>query len=708
VLLLAHSFVFAQNKASPVWIFGHNAGLDFTSAGNPTPVQSAIFTHSAKSATQCDAQGNVLFYANGLKIWDKQGNVMPGSQNPGMLSHNSSWTIQARIVPDPVNTNRYYVFNLFPSSGQPPFGPESIGQLTYTIVDLSLNGGLGAVVTGSAHILIDTNTGSYMDIVPDDACNLWLLVQSGVVHTFNFKAYKISPSGVSLTPVVSPLGFLASALPAFPYGIDNRNGQMIYSYTRNKIFTSYNGGDLYAFSFDPSTGKVSNPNLLGWNYAPTTAQSMSVPGICLSPDESMLYTCGYTVGSQFELRQYPIVTTGSNVSLGPAVHLFNTNSAQYVAVMQQTSYVWNESDVQRGPDNKIYVAFNMGQDFLGVIDQPDLSGPACNFNPKAVTLLPGTFTTNALPAPVVSMSSQIIAGSSKDTIVCFGKALVLTAPDNGYTSYVWHDGHVGKTYTATKSGTYIVKSSNSPCVMRTDTFNVKMVDFTVSLGEDLSICNPATLHPVTNAVQPFSYLWSDASTGSELQATQPGKYWVQIIKDGCSTADTINISKDVLSVSLPDDTVICKGDRLTLDVSIDGATYTWQDGSNRPTYIVEKEGLYSVLVRKGICEQTADVQVQEELCSCHVVIPSAFSPNGDGRNDNLGAVVQSGCPINYFLLSIYNRWGQLIFTGVKPTDRWDGKFKGLPADAGTYMYYLEYAVGKQKKQFQKGDITIVR
>ena len=107
ILLLGHSFTLAQYKASPVWIFGHNAGLDFTTSGNPTPLQSAIFTHSAKSATQCDAQGNVLFYANGLKIWDKQGNVMPGSQNPGMLSHNSSWTIQARIVPDPVNISRY-------------------------------------------------------------------------------------------------------------------------------------------------------------------------------------------------------------------------------------------------------------------------------------------------------------------------------------------------------------------------------------------------------------------------------------------------------------------------------------------------------------------------------------------------------------------------------------------------------------------------
>ncbi len=699
--------VIAQYQSAPVWIFGHNAGLDFTSSGGPTTIQSSIYTHSAKSAIQCDAQGKVLFYANGLKIWDKQGNIMPNSANPGLPSHTSSWTIQSRIVPDPVNTDRYYVFSIFPSSGMPPYGPASIGQLTYSIVDMSLNGGLGAVVQGSAHILMDKNTGNYMDIVPDDQCNLWLVVQSGIVHTFDFKAYKITAGGVNMTPVVSPQGFLASALPVFPFGIDNRNGQMIYSYTRNKIFTSYNGGDLYAFDFNPSTGKVSNPNLLGWNYAPTTATSMSIPGICLSPDESMMYTCGYTYGNQFELRQYPIISAGSTTTLGPPANIFNTSSSQYVAVMQQTSFVWSESDLQRGPDNKIYVAFNMGQDFLGVIDQPNQSGLACNFNPKVITLQPGTFTTSALPAPIVSMSSQSIKGIKTDTVVCFEKQITLTAPDNNYASFIWHDGHIGKTYTATKSGLYILKSNNGACVVRLDSFIVNMIDYTVSLGDDFAICDPTSITVNTNASQPLNYIWSDGSTNDHLKVTTQGNYWVEISKDGCSKSDTINITKGELSVNFPSDTTICKGAQIILSAYTDGATYIWQDGSNQPTYSVDKAGRYSVEVVKGICKTSAEILVEEELCACQVSIPSVFSPNDDGRNDKVGAIVQAGCPINYFLLSIYNRWGQLMFTGIKPTEKWDGKFRGVPAEAGTYMYYLEYAVGKQRKQFQKGDITIV-
>ncbi len=561
---------------------------------------------------------------------------------------------------------------------------------------------------GSAHILLDNNIGNYMDIVPDDQCNLWLLVQSGTIHTFDFRAYRITTQGVSMTPVVSPQGFLASAVPSFPSGIDNRSGQMIYSYTRDKIFTSYNAGDLYAFDFNPATGVVSNPQSLGWNYAPSNTQSPGLPGICLSPDEKLLYTSGYTFGSRFELRQYPIITSGNNVNLGQPVHVFNTSSVQYVGVQQQTGFAWSESDLQRGPDNKIYVALNMGQSFLGAIDQPNQPGIGCNFNPQAINLLPGTFTTSALPAPVVSMSSQQIKGVRKDTTLCFGNELVLTAPDNSYTSNKWQDGHIGKSYTATKTGTYIVRSSNSACVYRLDTFYVNMVDFGVSLGEDIQLCEPVTLTPEADVEQPYSVLWSVGSTGTALSVSTPGKYWVQIDKDGCTSADTVEVMKGNLQLYLPRDTMICKGARITLDATTDGATYIWQDGSSMPTYTVDRAGAYSVIVNKGICEVAAEVLVEEELCYCQVAIPSAFTPNNDGRNDRLAAIVQPGCPINYYLLNIYNRWGQLMFTAVKPTDRWDGKYKGIPAEVGTYMYSLEYAVGRQPIQRQKGDVTLVR
>jgi gliding motility-associated-like protein len=65
-------------------------------------------------------------------------------------------------------------------------------------------------------------------------------------------------------------------------------------------------------------------------------------------------------------------------------------------------------------------------------------------------------------------------------------------------------------------------------------------------------------------------------------------------------------------------------------------------------------------------------------------MPNAFTPTGDGKNDQFGPVTISPVIIKYF--SIYNRWGQLVHSS---TDYWDGKFGGKDQPAGAYVYYIE-------------------
>ena len=66
------------------------------------------------------------------------------------------------------------------------------------------------------------------------------------------------------------------------------------------------------------------------------------------------------------------------------------------------------------------------------------------------------------------------------------------------------------------------------------------------------------------------------------------------------------------------------------------------------------------------------------------VMPNAFTPNGDGKNDNFYPVIK-GDEETVTAFTIYNRWGQLIHNS---TDPWDGKFKGKEQPAGTYVYYI--------------------
>ncbi len=89
-----------------------------------------------------------------------------------------------------------------------------------------------------------------------------------------------------------------------------------------------------------------------------------------------------------------------------------------------------------------------------------------------------------------------------------------------------------------------------------------------------------------------------------------------------------------------------------------------------------------------------------------LLAPDVFTPNNDGFNDYFE--VQTHWILNY-QLSIYNRWGRLIFTSDDPSKQWDGNDPlGIPAACGTYFYVIE-AMGKDfQKHSQNGTVTLLR
>jgi gliding motility-associated-like protein len=69
------------------------------------------------------------------------------------------------------------------------------------------------------------------------------------------------------------------------------------------------------------------------------------------------------------------------------------------------------------------------------------------------------------------------------------------------------------------------------------------------------------------------------------------------------------------------------------------------------------------------------------------VVPNAFTPNGDGRNDCFGVKSWGGATIEEF--AVFNRWGERVFTTNNPTGCWDGRYKGEPQPAGGYVYVIK-------------------
>ncbi|MFM2191978.1 MAG: hypothetical protein RLZZ118_935, partial [Bacteroidota bacterium] len=101
---------------------------------------------------------------------------------------------------------------------------------------------------------------------------------------------------------------------------------------------------------------------------------------------------------------------------------------------------------------------------------------------------------------------------------------------------------------------------------------------------------------------------------------------------------------------------------------------------------------------------TASAAVNIGIIS-QLVIPNAFSPNGDGINDEFAIQLP---PHTNFHLRIFNRWGNEIFTSTAIQNKWNGKYKNVDVPMETYFYTLTWVDAKNVEHIENGELTVVR
>ena len=112
-----------------------------------------------------------------------------------------------------------------------------------------------------------------------------------------------------------------------------------------------------------------------------------------------------------------------------------------------------------------------------------------------------------------------------------------------------------------------------------------------------------------------------------------------------------------------------------------------------------------MIVTDGVCWDTATVVI-EVFDESSILIPTVFTPNGDGNNDFFRV---DGVNLKYVEGEIYNRWGQKMFTWDNVNGMWDGKTQsGADAADGTYFYIIRAEGLDGKEYFQKGTLTLIR
>ncbi len=211
------------------------------------------------------------------------------------------------------------------------------------------------------------------------------------------------------------------------------------------------------------------------------------------------------------------------------------------------------------------------------------------------------------PTAVVYPVTPVYLGN--DTNLCAGQSLFLSAPSSPLYQYQWQDNSTLDHYDVTQPGSFWVKLTNENNCSTADSIQVTYTALPVfTLGPDTTLCTGAVLR--LNPSIAGNFLWSDGTQGPFFTITNAGLYWLQETNQHCITRDSILVTFNPKPViQLGDDTSLCAGDQLLLNVTNPGAVYQWQDGSSNATYTIQSPGIYSVKVSLGGCDTSGTIKV---------------------------------------------------------------------------------------------------
>lgn len=745
-----------MGKEANIWYFGEYAGLDFNS-GSPVALTNGALDTEEGCATISTNAGALLFYTDGLTVWNNTHVPMPnGTGLLGALAGSS--TQSAIIVPKPGSTNIYYLFTVDEQGGP--------GGLRYSEVDMALDGGLGDI-TATKNILLSTPVTEKLTAVRKaNNVDCWVLAHD--LTTNAFLTYSVTSSGVNTTPIISNAGSVDTSGYGIGFLKASTNGSKLVS---TSSYTNW----IDVLNFSKATGLVTTD----FTFSPVLSQNVySAYGAEFSPDGTRLYLSGFSWLDS--IYQY-------NMTLGTSSAII----ASAIAIGSTPYYnVWfpDHGALQIAPDGKIYLV-KRSSATLACINYPNTLGVGCGFVDTAVNLLGRTGNLglpNFMPsffyngAPVIigpdSICAQnvtyllntqgfnsvswsldgngVITSSSdsactiafngsgidtiiveatgncgvksdtmfvttlqtpnpalgNDTLICQGSSITLNA-GAGYTSYLWQDGSTNQTHTVNTSGQYKVTVTNSNGCSTSDsiTVNIAAPVASLNLGMDIISCNGGVI--VIDAGNGFStYQWQDGATNQKYTVYQPGKYWVTVSSCGNTSSDTITVTwESSIPFTITQEGDLCGGKSVALKADPSNlASYIWDNGTNEYTRDVQSAGLYWLTVTDANgCYDQDSVDVLVSDCNCVMAVPTAFSPNNDGHNDLFVLHGFENC-VSTFSILIFDRWGEKVFETENVTKAWDGTYKGKLMNTAVFVYYINATLNSGEKINKKGNISLIR
>ncbi|WP_207493447.1 gliding motility-associated C-terminal domain-containing protein [Aridibaculum aurantiacum] len=326
----------------------------------------------------------------------------------------------------------------------------------------------------------------------------------------------------------------------------------------------------------------------------------------------------------------------------------------------------------------------------------------------------------------IAKDSVVINPSTKPTITgvavtdinCYGQTTgaASASVSGGVTpyTYVWKSGTQSSNAASLQNaaaGDYQLLITDAAGCKDSSSFNIAappamIIDFTAS-NTTCGFHNGSAAATVNGGVAPYSYQWNTGSTATAITGLRAGTYTFSVIDaNGCTFSKSQEIASSVpLQVSLGGDTTVCPGSPIVLRPGA-YATFLWSDGSTNATLEISTAGTYGVTVTSAEGCVASDSIVAKGECR-EIVFPTAFTPNGDGKNDFFRPLGTLSALSGYKLI-VYNRWGQVVFQTNDPNKGWNGRFNSMEPPTGVYVWVAEYSFSGQPKKVLKGTILLMK
>ncbi len=589
---------YSQQRAA-IWYFGDKAGINF-SGGTPVPVSGNQMIAKKGCTVICNRQGQLQFYTNGIFIWNRNGNLMAGSDS---LDGSQYLNQNSIIVPKPLSDSIYWLFTVNK--------PDSALKFTYSVINMNRQNGLGALTLKNDTLLKEV----IEKVAAVKHCNgidYWIITHDSENRFYSFLLTADSIAKVVASDVEGVVKADIGYLKISPAG--------------DRIVMPLNNENVLAelCDFDNKTGQISHPVFI-YRKNPDTYCF----GFEFSPDGNMLYMT--TGGKSFNLWQFDLRNSSETALNDSSVKIsFGNNFAMQLA-----------------PDGKIYIA-RENTPYLNAINFPDKKGNDCEYESKALFLN----NRNAFKGLPNFVQTWFYDASFDANNLCFGDTSQLIFLRTG---------------------------------------NVDSLTWSFNPAED----NPL----VKGKVFELNRYFHDTI-----------QYNISVLAYHCGISDTaanhINITPYPPAV-LPGDTLLCNNCTITLTAG-PADSYLWNNGSENRDLEVNLPGNYFVRMEKIGCKSYDSIRVYRQEPG--VWLPNAFTPNGDGLNDDFKPVVTD--KLFSYQMWIYNRNGKMLFYTQDSSKGWDGTCEGEPEPLSTYVWKISYKTyneqGLLTDKTKKGCVTLIR